>query len=298
MIGACLTPGLAAAGRIGYPARVLGVRLETLWERRRPAVMGIVNVTPDSFSDGGRFLDPTRALAHAEALLAEGADILDVGGESTRPGALPLAAEDETSRVLPVIAVLHECRPELLLSVDTSKPEVAAAALRAGAVIVNDVTAGGHPDMLPLVAARGAAIILMHMRGTPGTMQDDTSYADVLAEVAAWLSERAAAARSAGVPAERVWLDPGVGFGKDVEGNLRLLAHLEDLAALGHPVVVGASRKSFIGRLCGADVDGRLPGSLASLVPLSRLPRAVARVHDVAATSQFLTVLRAIEEAA
>jgi len=274
------------------------LRPEIPWERRRPLIMGIVNVTPDSFSDGGRFSDPVRALAHAEVLLAEGADILDVGGESTRPGAQPLAPDHEASRVLPVIAALHERHPELLLSVDTSKPEVAAAALRAGAKIVNDVTAAGDPAMLPLVAAGGAAIVLMHMRGTPGTMQDDTSYADVLAEVVARLGERAAAARSAGIPAERIWLDPGIGFGKDVEGNLRLLAHLDDLAALGHPVVVGASRKSFIGRLCGVDVDSRLPGSLASLVALARLPRAVARVHDVAATSQFLTVLRAVEEAA
>lgn len=276
---------------------MLGLPLETLWERRRPAIMGIVNVTPDSFSDGGRFSDPARALAHAETLLAEGADILDVGGESTRPGAVPVAAQAETSRVVPLIAALHERRPELLLSVDTCKPEVAAAAMTAGALIVNDVTGGGHPEMLPLVAERGAAIILMHMRGTPGTMQDDTSYSDVVAEVAAYLRERAGAARAAGVAAERIWLDPGIGFGKDTEGNLRLLAHLEDLAALGHPVVVGASRKSYIGRLSVADVGGRLPGSLASLVPLARLPRAVARVHDVAATSQFLTVLRAIEEA-
>lgn len=260
--------------------------------------MGIVNVTPDSFSDGGRFADPARALAHAEALLAEGADILDVGGESTRPGALPVDVPVETGRVVPVIAALHERRPEALLSVDTSKPEVAAAALAAGALVVNDVTAGSHPDMLPLVVERGAAIVLMHMRGTPATMQADTSYADVVAEVAAWLRTRATAARAAGLPAERIWLDPGIGFGKDVTGNLRLLAHLEDLAALGHPVVLGASRKSFIGRLCGAAVDDRLPGSLASLVPLAGLPRAVARVHDVAATRQFLTVLRAVEEAA
>ncbi len=260
--------------------------------------MGIVNVTPDSFSDGGLYADPVRALAHAEALLVEGADILDVGGESTRPGASPVAAEVEADRVVPVIAALARQRPEVLISVDTSKPEVAAAALEAGAVIVNDVTGGDHPDMLPLVAGRGAAIVLMHMRGRPDTMQNDTAYADVVAEVAAWLAGRAAVACSAGVPAERVWLDPGIGFGKDVAGNLRLLAHLEDLGALGHPLVVGASRKSFIGRLSGADVGERLAGSLASLVPLVRLPRAVARVHDVAATRQFLTVLQAIAEAA
>lgn len=274
-----------------------GLRLEALWERGRPAVMGIVNVTPDSFSDGGKFVDPARALAHGQALLAEGADILDVGGESTRPGAGAVEAAVEAQRVVPVIAALHEKRPEVPISVDTSKPEVAAAALTAGAAIVNDVTGGRHPDMLPLVAARGAAIVLMHMRGTPATMQHDTSYADVVAEVTAWLGERAGAAAAAGIPAERIWLDPGIGFGKDVEGNLRLLAHLGDLAALGHPVVLGASRKSFIGHLTKAAVGDRLPGSLAALVPLVRLSRAVARVHDVAATCQFLTVLQAVEEA-
>lgn len=260
--------------------------------------MGILNVTPDSFSDGGRFSEPTRALDHARALVAEGADIIDVGGESTRPGADAVAPREEVARVVPVVASLHALHPELLLSVDTGKAAVAAEALAAGAGIVNDVTAGSDPDMLPLVARRGAGIVLMHMRGTPRTMQADTSYADAQAEVAAFLAGRARAALDAGVPADHIWLDPGIGFGKDVAGNLRLLAGVQDLAALGHPVVLGASRKSFIGRLTGAGVGERLAGSLASLVPLTTLRRAVARVHDVAATVQFLAVLQAIREAA
>jgi dihydropteroate synthase len=258
--------------------------------------MAILNVTPDSFSDGGRFLDPETAIAHAEALLDQGADIIDVGGESTRPGASPVDAREEERRVLPVLEALHDRHPGLLLSVDTCKPEVAAAALAAGACIVNDVTAS--PQMLPVAARHGAVLILMHLRGTPRTMQHDTHYSDVVAEVAEVLATRAAQARALGIPEAHIWLDPGIGFGKDPAGNLRLLAHLPDLAALGHPVVVGASRKSFIGALAGAAVDDRLAGSLAALTPLARLPRAVARVHDVAATVQFLRVQSAIGEAA
>jgi dihydropteroate synthase len=258
--------------------------------------MAILNVTPDSFSDGGRFLDPEAATAQAEALLGQGADIIDVGGESTRPGAPPVDAREEERRILPVIKTLSARHPGLLLSVDTCKPDVAAAALAAGACIVNDVTAS--PDMLPLAARHGAVLVLMHMRGTPRTMQHDTLYTDVVAEVVELLATRAAQARALGIPDAHIWLDPGIGFGKDAEGNLRLLAHLPDLAALGHPVVVGASRKSFIGTLCGATVEARLAGSLAALTPLARLPRAVARVHDVAATVQFLRVQAAIGEAA
>lgn len=275
---------------------MLDARVAALWERGRPAVMAILNVTPDSFSDGGRFLDPEAAIAQAEALLDQGADIIDVGGESTRPGATPVDAREEERRVVPVVRALHARHPGLLLSVDTCKPAVAAAALAAGASILNDVTAS--PEMLPLVARHDAMLVLMHLRGTPRTMQHDTRYADVVAEVTEFLAARAAVARDRGIPRDRVWLDPGVGFGKDTDGNLRLLAHLPDLAALGHPVVVGASRKSFIGSLSGAGVDDRLGGSLAALTPLARLPRAVARVHDVAATVQFLRVQAAIAEAA
>ena len=269
-----------------------------LWALGRPAVMGILNITPDSFSDGGRCAGPEAALAHGERLIAEGADVIDVGGESTRPGAEPVSAAMESDRVAPVIAELARRHPCVPLSVDTGKSAVARAALDAGATIVNDVTAGRDPAMLPLVATRGAAVVLMHMRGEPRTMQADTRYADVVAEVHAFLRERAAAAAAAGIPRDRVLLDPGIGFGKDVAGNLRLLHALADLAALGHPVVVGASRKSFIGALTGAAADARLPGSLAAIAGAGALPRSLVRVHDVAATVQFLSLLAAIRSAA
>ena len=281
-----------------YSGAVTRAAIAGLWARPRPAVMGILNITPDSFSDGGRFVDPAAALAHAERLLAEGADAIDVGGESTRPGATPVAAEEEAARVVPVLAELARRHPDVPLSVDTSKAAVAAAALAAGAAVVNDVTAGRDPAMLPLLAERGAAVVLMHMRGEPRSMQVDTRYADVVAEVHAFLAARAAAALAAGIAPAQVLLDPGIGFGKDLAGNLRLLRGLADLAALGHPVVVGASRKSFIGALTGAAVDARLPGSLAALAAAAALPRLLVRVHDVAATVQFLTVLAAVRSAA
>ncbi len=287
---------LASTGRIRYAAGVIDWRVDALWERRRPAVMAILNVTPDSFSDGGSFLDPEAAIGQAEALLAQGADIIDVGGESTRPGASPVDTQEEERRVVPVIKTLVSRHPDLLLSVDTSKPAVAVAALAAGARIVNDVTAS--PEMMPLVAGHGAVLVLMHMRGTPHTMQVDTRYTDVVAEVVEFLATRASQARASGISDQHIWLDPGIGFGKDLEGNLRLLAHLPDLAALGHPVVVGASRKSFVGALSGAAVNDRLAGSLAALTPLARLPRVIARVHDVGATVQFLGVQAALWEAA
>jgi len=277
---------------------VLAHRLATLWERRRPAVMGILNITPDSFADGGRFLDLAAAVRHGVDLLAAGADIVDVGGESTRPGAKPVAAAAEIERIAPAVEALARRCPDALLSIDTSKAEVAAAALAAGASLVNDITAGRDPAMLPLVAERRAGIVLMHMRGDPGTMQRDTSYTDVVGEVHGFLAERAAAAVAAGVTPDRVFLDPGIGFGKDLEGNLQLLRALPDLASHGHPVVVGASRKSWIGALTGAPVAERLPGSLAALAAAAALPRAVVRVHDVDATVQFLVVLAALAGAA
>lgn len=276
---------------------MLEQRLEPLWRRGRPAVMGIVNVTPDSFSDGGRLPSAEAAVAFGLRLRDEGADILDVGGESTRPGAAEVPVDVELTRVIPVIEKLRREDENLLLSVDTSKPEVAAAALAAGADLVNDVTAGAAPGMLEVVAWAGAGVVLMHMRGTPRTMQRDTHYTDVVAEVHSFLAERAAAATAAGVPRQRVLLDPGIGFGKDVEGNLRLLAAAGDLAALGYPIVVGASRKSFIGALTGAGVADRLPGSLAALVTVASERRVIVRVHDVAATVQFLVTLAALRGA-
>jgi len=260
--------------------------------------MGILNVTPDSFSDGGRHDAPGAALAHAERLIAEGADLIDVGGESTRPGAAPVEAAVEIGRVVPVIAELSRRRTDLVLSVDTSKVAVARAALDAGAIVVNDVSAGRESGMLSLVAERGAGIVLMHMRGEPRTMQADTAYTDVVAEVHAFLVERAAAAVAAGIAPARVILDPGIGFGKGAAENLRLLGALADLAALGHPVAVGASRKSFIGALTGAAVGDRLAGSLAAVAGAAGRPGVMVRVHDVAATVQFLTVLAAVRSAA
>ena len=260
--------------------------------------MGVINVTPDSFSDGGRVLDLATGLERGAQLLAEGADILDVGGESTRPGAQRIAADVELERVVPVITELIRRFPDVLLSVDTRRASVAAQALAAGARIVNDVSAGADPAMFGVVARAGAGIVLMHMRGEPATMQRNTVYTDVVAEVHEFLLARAAAAETAGIARESVLLDPGIGFGKDVGGNLALLAALADLAAVGYPVVIGASRKSFIGRLTGAVVEDRLPGSLGAIADTPRLRRAVVRVHDVAPTVQFLAVRRALLGAA
>lgn len=256
--------------------------------------MGILNVTPDSFSDGGLFFEPQAAVQRGLAMLSEGAVIVDVGGESTRPGASSVPAAEEAARVVPVISALARQAPQALLSVDTSKHEVAAQALAAGAHLVNDVTAGRESRMLEVVAEAGAGIVLMHMRGTPQTMQQNTRYTHVVAEVAEFLASRAEAAQKAGIPKERIFLDPGIGFGKDVEGNLALLRALPDFAALGFPLVLGVSRKSFIGHLTGAAVHERLPGSLAALVPALFCPKVVVRVHDVAATKQFLQVARAV----
>jgi dihydropteroate synthase len=271
---------------------------DEVWARQSPALMGIINVTPDSFADAGCCLDRDAAIAQGLRLVGEGADCLDIGGESSRPGAASVAASLEAERVVPVIAELSRLLPRVPISVDTTKPEVAALALKAGATIVNDITAARSDGMLELISSRGAAVILMHMRGTPASMQHDTGYADVVAEVHSFLLARARAAVAAGIPPGRVWLDPGIGFGKDLEGNLRLIAALPDLAALGHPVVLGASRKSFIGKLTGAPVGDRLPGSLAALAGTARLGHAVVRVHDVAATAQFLAVLKATRRVA
>jgi dihydropteroate synthase len=259
--------------------------------------MAIINCTPDSFSDGGLLDDSTAAVEHAERLLDEGADLVDIGGESTRPGAAPVSASEERRRVLPVIEDLRRRRPEVPISVDTSKVEVARDALEAGADLVNDVTAAADRGMLEVVAEHGVGIVLMHMRGEPRTMQSDTHYDDLIGDVSRYLSDRARAAVAAGVPAHRVWIDPGIGFGKDAAGNLSLLAGLPELAELGHPLVVGASRKSFIGKITGAEVDQRLPGSLAALIPAVGLERVVVRVHDAAPARQFLEIACRLHEA-
>jgi len=248
--------------------------------------MGILNCTPDSFSDGGAFFEPDAAVRHGLRMRDEGADIVDIGGESSRPGAETISVEEELRRVLPVIHRLRKEDPTLELSVDTRKPDVAAAALNAGVGMVNDIS-GGSPELLALVAAHDASVVLMHMRGQPATMQSDTRYADVVEEVHSYLLSRAECAIKAGIPREKILLDPGIGFGKDDQANLDLLRALPALGAVGFPLLVGVSRKSFIGRLCGADVRQRLPGSLAALLPVLGLDKVTVRVHDVAASRQF-----------
>jgi dihydropteroate synthase len=264
--------------------------------------MGVVNVTPDSFSDGGLFFEPGAAVAHGLELVAEGADILDVGGESTRPGAEPVAEAQELRRVLPVVEGLAAelASRATTLSVDTSKAAVARAALQAGAGIVNDVTAlRGDREMVEVVAESGARCCLMHMLGEPRTMQREPRYADVVDDVKAFLAERLAFAVGAGVAEERVLLDPGIGFGKTLAHNLELLRRLDELVALGRPLLVGTSRKSFLGRiLAGADGEPlgtaeRLPGTLATCVLAYERGARLFRVHDVAPARAALTTAAA-----
>jgi dihydropteroate synthase len=257
-------------------------------------IMGVVNVTPDSFSDGGRFLDCDAAIRHGLELEAEGAAILDIGGESTRPGADPVSASEELRRVLPVIEGLIAAGAKAEISIDTSKAEVADQALHAGATIVNDVTAlRADPEMATVVAAEGAALCLMHMLGDPRTMQDDPRYDDVVAEVSAFLQERMAVAVAAGVPIDRIVLDPGIGFGKTVAHNLELLRRLDELVAVGRPVLIGTSRKSFLGRLTGRDVDHRLAATIATNVIGYIHGASIFRVHEVAPVDDALKVAAA-----
>ncbi|MET0973465.1 MAG: dihydropteroate synthase [Thermoleophilaceae bacterium] len=259
----------------------------------RFTLMGVVNVTPDSFSDGGLYLDPEAAVRHGLVLADEGAAILDVGGESTRPGADPVDAAEEMRRVVPVVDGLASAR--LRVSIDTTKVAVAEAALDAGATIVNDVSAFRFsPDLAGLVADRGAHCCLMHMLGEPRTMQHDPRYEDVVADVKAFLEERLAFATAEGVPEDHVWLDPGIGFGKTVEHNLELLRRLGEIVAIGRPVVVGTSRKSFLGTLAGGRPEGeRLPGTIATNVLALERGASVFRVHDVAPVADALTVAAA-----
>lgn len=259
----------------------------------RPLLMGIVNLTPDSFWAGSRAGDPDAAVELALRLAAEGADLLDLGAESSRPGATPVGAAEELARLLPVLRRLRP-RTDLPLTIDTVRAATAAAALAEGADAVNDISAGtGDPAMLPLVAASRAGLVLMHMRGTPATMQDAPAYDDVVGEVAAWLAARAAAAEAAGIHPARITVDPGIGFGKTPGHNLALLRAGTAVAG-GRALLVGASRKSFIGAVSGAAADERLPGSLAALAAAWRGGASVVRVHDVAASRQFLDVLAAI----
>jgi len=265
----------------------------------RVLVMGIVNVTPDSFSDGGRYLDPGLALARCHELLAEGADVLDLGGESTRPGSAEVSAAEQWRRLEPVLTEVARARPDAVLSIDTRSAEVAERALGAGARIVNDVSALADPAMAGVAGRASAGLVLMHMRGTPETMQRDTAYGDVTAEVAAYLRERIAVAVAAGVARECIALDPGIGFAKSAQGSLELLARIPELAAIGSPVLVGASRKSFLARLTGDEgpPQDRVPASLAAAAVAVWQGARILRVHDVAATVRVVTIARAAKQA-
>jgi dihydropteroate synthase len=261
----------------------------------RPSVMGVVNVTPDSFSDGGAFLHPQAAIAEARGMLEEGAAIIDLGGESTRPGSEGVPLDEELRRVEPVLAALADAP----VSIDTSKAEVARRALEAGAVLVNDVTAlRGDPELAGVVAGSDACLCLMHMLGEPRTMQDEPRYDDVVSEVKAFLEERLAFAVEAGIDEERVCLDPGIGFGKTVDHNLELLARLDELVALGRPVLVGASRKRFLGRLLGDDdaLTGPVSAGVAVAVLAYVRGAAIFRAHDVKEHVEALAAARALEE--
>ena len=256
--------------------------------------MGVVNVTPDSFSDGGAFLDADAAVEHGLRLAFEGADLLDIGGESTRPGADPVPADEELRRVIPVIEGIRARNPDARISIDTSKSTVAAAALDAGADYVNDVTAlRGDPDMAALVAERDVDVCLMHMLGTPRTMQSEARYDDVVTDVRAFLSSRIEAAMAAGIALERIEVDPGIGFAKTLDHNLEVLRRLDELTALGRPIVLGTSRKSFLGRITGRETAGRMPATLATLVMAYERGAEVFRVHDVAPARDALAVAAA-----
>jgi dihydropteroate synthase len=256
-------------------------------------LMGVINVTPDSFSDGGRFLQAAEAVAHGLRLAEEGAEILDVGGESTRPGAEPVPADQELARVLPVIEGLREAQAAARISIDTSKAAVARQALAAGATMVNDVTALGDPAMPNVIVEAGADCCLMHMLGEPRTMQIDPQYDDVVTDVKAFLAERLQTAIASGIPEERILLDPGIGFGKTVEHNLELLDRLNELVDLGRPLLIGTSRKSFLGRLTGRSVDDRVAGTIATSVLAYERGARMFRVHDVAPVRDALLVTAA-----
>jgi dihydropteroate synthase len=261
----------------------------------RPLVMGVVNVTPDSFYDGGRHASTVAAISHARRLAEEGADLLDVGGESSRPGSEAVSLDQELARVLPVLEGLRDL--EVPISVDTTKPAVMRAAIAGGAAMINDITALGAPGALEAVAASEAAVCLMHMRGEPKTMQAEPVYADVVAEVRDFLAARIAACVAAGIPRERITIDPGFGFGKTVAHNLTLLRELRAIAAIGVPVLAGWSRKSSLGRITGRAAEERLASSLAAALIAVQHGARIVRVHDVAATRDVLAVLDAVQGA-
>jgi dihydropteroate synthase len=261
-----------------------------------PVVMGVVNVTPDSFSDGGRFLAAETAVAHGLRLLEEGAAILDVGGESTRPGAAPVSVEEELRRVVPVVERLRHAAPGTIISVDTSKPEVIREVIAAGASLINDVRALTEPGALEAAAATDCGVCLMHMKGDPRTMQQAPSYVDVVKEVKAFLAQRVQSCRGAGVALDRMAIDPGFGFGKTLAHNLELLRRLRELTTGELPVLVGLSRKSIAGTLTGRNAGDRVHGSIALAVVAAMHGARIIRAHDVAATVDALKVVAAVSE--
>lgn len=260
----------------------------------RPLIMGVVNITPDSFSDGGKYLDTRQAVAHARSLVSEGADILDVGGESTRPGAQAVTLEEERRRVLPVVEALAGCG--VPVSVDTQKPAVMREAVAAGAAMINDINAFCVAGALEAAAGSQAAVCFMHKQGDPQTMQQNPEYGDVVEEVLAYLQSRVAAAQSAGIARDRLVIDPGFGFGKAHEHNLALLRELQRFAALGLPVLVGLSRKSMLGRITGREVGERVFASVAAALIAVQNGAAIVRVHDIGATRDALAVLDAVQK--
>ncbi len=263
----------------------------------RTIVMGVLNVTPDSFSDGGLYADLDGAVERAKEMAEEGADIVDIGGESTRPGSDPVPADEEVHRTIPVIERLAADLPHLAVSIDTRKAQVAAAALTAGASIVNDISAGSDPAMFATIAGTGAGLALMHMQGDPKTMQQNPTYDDVVSEVKAYLRARVEAAVATGISRDRIAVDPGLGFGKSLEHNLALMRHIEEFLDLGRPVLVGPSRKSFIGRVLGTEVDERLEGTAGAVAWLVSRGAGIVRVHDVKEMVRVVRVVDAIRRA-
>lgn len=275
------------------PASVWQLRTQRLAFASGPAWMGIVNVTPDSFSDGGQFFDPSSAVARAEQLLAEGATILDIGGESTRPYSTPVAEDEELRRVIPVIAAIRAKHPAALVSIDTSKPVVAAAAIKAGAEIINDITGLVDPRMIELARASGAGVCVMHMQGTPQTMQNGPTYRNVVTDVKQYLASRRDGLLAAGLERDRICLDPGIGFGKTHEHSITLLQHIAEFHELGCPLLVGHSRKGFIGHILGDKTADRAAGTLGVSLGLALRGVQVIRLHEIRATREAWQLLRA-----
>ena len=274
------------------------MRVGSLISGHGPVLMGVLNVTPDSFSDGGEFLDPDKAVVRAVSLLDEGALIVDIGGESTRPGSEPVSSDEELRRVMPVLREILAIRPEAIVSIDTYRASTAEVALDAGARIVNDVTALGDPRMAGVVAERGCSIVLMHMRGEPKSMQQDPRYEDVVREVRDFLARRTERALRAGVEEDNIVIDPGIGFGKTLEHNLTLLNRLDTLVEFGFPVLIGASRKSFLGKIVGSgSPKDRLFGTVATNVIAYEQGVSLFRVHDVRANKEALAIAAAIRGA-